>query len=93
MKSESTLDFWKAFSRLPEDVKASAKRAFERFQQDPWHSSLHFKKVHGNPNTYSVRITRGYRAVGVMAEGAIVWFWIGSHTACEREIKTTMFAL
>jgi hypothetical protein len=28
---------------------------------------------------YSVRVGIGYRAVGVLEDDVIVWFWIGSH--------------
>jgi hypothetical protein len=28
----------------------------------------------------SVRITKDYRALGVLSEQEIVWFWIGSHS-------------
>ena len=33
---------------------------------------------------FSVRITGGYRAVGVRAGEEMVWFWIGTHAAYER---------
>ncbi|WP_440588849.1 hypothetical protein [Geminicoccus harenae] len=29
----------------------------------------------------------GHRAVGVMSEGAIIWFWAGSHRDYERLIR------
>ena len=28
---------------------------------------------------YSVRITHGHRALGIVDGGTIVWFWIGDH--------------
>jgi hypothetical protein len=31
-----------------------------------------------------VRIDLDWRAVGVMKDGTMVWFWIGSHSAYER---------
>ena len=33
---------------------------------------------------YSVRISRGYRALGLKEGKAITWFWIGSHTEYEK---------
>jgi hypothetical protein len=31
-----------------------------------------------------VRITRGYRAVGILEGDTVTWFWIGRHDAYER---------
>jgi hypothetical protein len=45
---------------------------------------LRFKKVDEASNVYSVRVRLGYRALGVLNELTIVWFWIGSHAECDR---------
>jgi hypothetical protein len=47
---------------------------------------LQFKKLQGLDATYSVRITSGYRALGVLEDDVIVWFWIGSHADYDRLI-------
>jgi len=31
-----------------------------------------------------VRITRGYRALGILEGDTVTWFWIGSHKDYER---------
>jgi hypothetical protein len=31
-----------------------------------------------------VRVGTGWRAVGIVKDGAILWFWIGSHNAYEK---------
>ena len=41
--------------------------------------ALRFKKVHQTEPIYAVRVSQGYRAVGVLKDEAIIWFWIGSH--------------
>jgi len=64
-----------------------AKEAYELFQQDPWYPSLHFKKVHPTLPVYSVRVTKGYRAVGILKDDRIVWFWIGSHSSYNNLLK------
>lgn len=46
---------------------------------NPAHPSLRFKRVHTTKPIYSVRITRGWRALGVREGETMVWFWIGSH--------------
>ena len=33
---------------------------------------------------YSVRVSMDYRALGVVNEGEIIWFWIGTHEDYDR---------
>ena len=42
---------------------------------------LRFKKV---GRLWSVRISRGYRALGLFKDDTIHWFWIGPHDEYER---------
>ena len=35
-------------------------------------------------NIWAVRITRGYRAVGVLEGDTVTWFWVGNHDDYER---------
>lgn len=84
MKSTTTAQFHKLFARLPVDVRQQARAAYKLFQQNPYHPSLHFKQVHSSEPIYSVRISRGYRAVGDRAGDEITWFWIGSHTDYDK---------
>jgi hypothetical protein len=82
--SRTTAKFRAAFDELPADVQRRARRAYRLFRQDPNHRSLRFKPVHPTEPIFSVRITGGYRAVGVRTGEEIVWFWIGTHAAYER---------
>jgi hypothetical protein len=34
-----------------------------------------------------VRVTKGYRALGLRQGETIVWFWIGSHAEYERLLR------
>ena len=79
MKSIVTKEFWKRFDQLPSPVQEQAIRAYEIWREDPFHSSLQFKRVNKSLSIYSVRIGLGYRALGVRDREDIVWFWIGSH--------------
>ena len=36
-------------------------------------------RVHSSEPVYSVRVGIGYRAVGVLEDDVMVWFWMGSH--------------
>lgn len=48
---------------------------------------MRVKNVHPREPVYSVRITRGYRALGLVEGDTVTWFWIGSHTDYERLIS------
>jgi len=56
---------------------------------DSGHPSLDFKRVGQRRPVYSVRISMDYRALGVMHEGDIVWFWIGPHHEYDKLLKGT----
>jgi len=87
MISRTTKDFWKFYERLPDQIKKKAKDAFKRFQEDPYHPSLHFKRIHSSKPIFSVRVTKDYRVIGVTKGEIIIWFWIGSHNDYEKIIK------
>lgn len=87
MKSFTTDQFHKLFDRLPEQIRDQAREAYKQFRQNPYHPSLHFKQVHPSQPIYSIRITRGYRAVGEKEGDEITWFWIGSHSDYDKLIS------
>jgi hypothetical protein len=87
VKSRATPRFWSAYRELPLDVQATAQKAYRLFREDPNHPSLQFKRVHDREAMYSVRITLGYRAVGLLQDDGITWFWIGSHAAYDRLLR------
>jgi len=60
--------------------------AFRQFLANPQHASLRLKQVHPSKPIYSVRISRGYRALASRTDGVMVWFWIGSHSDYSRLI-------
>ena len=84
MRSRTTARFRAAFAGLPKDVQDQARRAYRRFNQNPRQPGLRFKQVHPSIPIYSVRVSKGYRAVGQRDESGIVWFWIGSHADYEK---------
>jgi hypothetical protein len=79
--------FWKLYQALPPDIKKQAKESFILFKKDPWYPSLHFKRVHSSLPVYSARINIDYRAVGILKNDKIIWFWIGSHSDYEKLLK------
>jgi hypothetical protein len=85
--SRTTEKFRALFVLLPETIKAQAKEAYQQFKKDSYHPSLQFKRVHSNKPIYSVRVNMDYRAVGVIKDNKIVWFWIGSHNVYDKLLR------
>jgi hypothetical protein len=80
MNSKTTNRFWKCYSELPDEIKKHAKEAYKLFIVDPYYPSLQFKRVHSYRPIFSVRITKDYRAIGLLEKSVVIWFWIGSHS-------------
>lgn len=80
MKSIVTEDFLACFAALPEGVREHARRAYRLWRDNPSHPGLRFKPIRGHDGLYSVRVGRGWRALGRADGDEITWFWIGSHT-------------
>ena len=88
MTSTTLGGFWSLYRTLPEDIRTSAKHAYRRWQADPFDRSLKFKEIKGKPGVWSVRLRRGYRAVGTRQGNHVEWEWVGSHPAYIRYIST-----
>ena len=76
--------FRRDFARLPRDIQQRARDAYRRFQADPAHPGLQFKRLNANVPLWSVRVTDSYRAVGMHNDNEIVWFFIGTHADYDR---------
>lgn len=87
MNSKTTERFRKCYSELPDRIKKQARDAYKLFRDDPYHPSLHFKRIHSTQPVFSVRVTLDYRAAGLLKENCMIWFWIGSHAEYEKTIK------
>lgn len=87
MKSRATPRFWAAYRDLPPEIKAAARKAYQLFRENAHHPSLQFKKIHQRDPIYSARVTLGYRALGLLEDGEIAWFWIGTHAAYDRLLE------
>jgi hypothetical protein len=87
MNSRTTRRFRELFAALPDHVQVQAREAYRLFRVNPAHPGLRFKQVHPDPLIYSVRVGIGYRAVGALGGGTMVWFWIGSHADYDRLLK------
>ena len=69
---------------MPPGIRRQAREAYKTFRGNPQHPGLQFKRVHPTKPIYSARISRVYRALGVLEDDDIVWFWIGSHSDYDK---------
>jgi mRNA-degrading endonuclease RelE of RelBE toxin-antitoxin system len=84
MKSTVLPSFWSEYRRLSDNVRQSARKTYRLWAENPFHPSLHFKCINTQENIWSVRVTRDYRALGVLESDTVTWFWIGNHNNYER---------
>ena len=83
MTHPTTPDFWKHYERLPQHVQKLADKNFELLNENPYHPSLHFKRI--GP-FWTARVGISYRAVALEEEDGLYGFWIGGHDAYDRLI-------
>ena len=84
MQSQTTEEFRALLAAAPASVQAKAQVAYRLWSENPAHPSLRYKKVHNTLPIYSVRIDLDWRALGVLKQGIVIWFWIGPHSEYER---------
>jgi hypothetical protein len=88
MRSRRTAKFKQQLNALPIEIRRTANAAYRLFTRDPYHTSLHFKRIKADEPIYSVRIGLYYRALGNREEAdLIVWFWIGPHSEYDKLIE------
>ena len=83
MKHFTSSKFWQHFDALPTSIQQQARDSYELLKQNPQHPSLQFKSVK-NGAFRSVRVSLGYRALGVPVDQGVQWFWIGSHADYDK---------
>ena len=89
MRSFTHRSFWEAYRQLPARIQQQARNAYTLFETNPGHPSLNFKRVGRRDPVYSVRISAGYRALGVVEQNDIIWFWIGPHHEYDRLLRSS----
>ena len=86
MISRVTEDFLACFGKLPHEVQQQARKNYRLWKQNPSHPGLQFKRVSDQEPLYSVRVGLGWRALGLLENNTITWFWIGSHAEYDKLI-------
>jgi hypothetical protein len=84
VKSLATRRFWNLLHALPVDVQKLAAKNYLLWRQDPSHPSLHFRRLQGSKDRYTVRVGDHYRALGFLTLGTVTWVWIGTHSDYDR---------
>lgn len=87
MNSRTTSKFRQLFAALPSDIRLRARKAYQLWKQEPAAKSLYFKRVSATNSVYSVRVGLDYRALGLLEDDTLIWFWIGKHDDYERLLK------
>ena len=81
MKSQATPRFWRLFHDLPQDIQRLAVKNDERWQSNPNHPSLRYRRLEGREELVTVSLGDHYRALGLLEPGLVVWIW-GSAQEC-----------
>jgi hypothetical protein len=87
VRSRATSRFWHGYAELPPDVQNLARKTYDLWRQNPAHPALHFKKLQGGMERFSVRVGIHYRAIGHLIPGGVEWVWIGSHAAYDKLLR------
>jgi hypothetical protein len=81
LKHFATPDFWSLYHQLPADTRKAADKQFALLRENSAHPSLRLKRI--GP-FWSVRVSRGYRALARQREDGLIWFWIGPHSRYDQ---------
>jgi len=81
LKHFTSPDFWVCYRILPESVQNLADKNFELLKNNPFHPSLHLKKI-GKYRT--VHIGLYYLVIAVEVSNGLLWFWIGPHDEYDK---------
>lgn len=81
----ATSRFWRLYGNLPADIRQLADKAHRLWCGNPRHPSLHFKRLPGGGDRFSVRIGIHCRAIGWQPESSTAeWVRIGSHAEYDK---------
>jgi hypothetical protein len=84
VNSVATRRFWELFFALPADVQELAAKNYDLWRRDPRHPSLHFRRLQGSLDRFSVRVGEHYRALGKRTGDTMTWVWMGTHAEYDR---------
>jgi hypothetical protein len=84
VRSVATRRFWNLFYALPSDIQSLTVKNYKLWRENPSHPSLHFRRLKGSEDRFTVRIGDHYRALGRLSSGTVTWVWIGTHADYDK---------
>ena len=88
VKSVATRRFWDLFHALSPEIQKLAVKNYELWRRDPHHPSLHFRRLRGSQDRFSVRVGDHYRALGRLTAHTLTSVWIGTHAEYDRLVDS-----
>lgn len=88
VNSIATRRFWDLFNTLSPEIQKLAVKNYELWRRDPHHPSLHFRRLQGSKDRFSVRVGDRYRAIGRLTDETMTWVWIGTHSEYDRLVDS-----
>lgn len=88
VKSVATRRFWSYFSILPVPIQQLAVKNYRLWIENPSHPSLHFRRLQGSQDRFTIRVGDHYRALGRARDETILWVWIGTHAEYDRLLRS-----
>ena len=88
MKSVTTERFRLLFAEASSEQQMRILNAFRIWKDNPAHPSIRFKKVHTKLPIYSAHVDLDWRAIGILENDTVIWFWVGPHSKYEALLKS-----
>lgn len=87
MRSYLSPSYRKRYEEMPQHIQNLVRKNYDLWSRDPFHNSLEFKKLWNHKPFWSARCGIDYRVVGYMKDGAMYWFFVGTHAEYDRLLK------
>ena len=85
MINRTTPSFQKIYGNLPEQDRRIADAAYAKYKRDP--ALVAFEQKFRRPDgrkVFSADLGRGWRALAIVDESFVDWFWLGKHKEYDR---------
>ena len=73
-----------ASGRREREIQNLAVKNYRLWRRDPHHPSLHFRRLQGSTDRFTVGLGSHYRALGWLTKDTLTWVWIGTHADYDR---------
>lgn len=87
MKVQLLDGFRRDFHLLPEGIQKRVRKALALLEENPFHPSLHTKKIRGKQGVWEARVTIAYRVTFSWEGDLITLRRVGTHNILRRETR------